>query len=76
MSVCCISHIIYMNNTKLICIASLIICTIMYSIEQFSGAGYLAKTLIKIILFVGVPLLLWKRSTTKRAYHYKLPIIL
>ncbi len=45
------------NKTKFIIITSIIVCVIMYIIEQILPIDYVGKTVAKIVLFVAVPIL-------------------
>lgn len=49
------------RKTSLLLVSAIIICAIMYSMEAIFEATYLVKFFIRIILFVGAPLIFfWK----------------
>jgi len=48
-------------KTKVLIISSLITCLLLFLVEQYTAISYLWKTLLKISLFVGIPVLVIKK---------------
>src|SRR6056297_2724422 len=58
----------------IILISAFTACTLMYIIEQYIGCSYLVKTIIKIIIFTGLPILSAKltgKGTIRQALGFK-----
>lgn len=56
-----------------IIISSLMICFVLYYIEQILQVDYITKTFIKVVLFTTVPLFyikICKKTTFKKAFRY------
>lgn len=59
---------------KYLLIASLIACVLLYYVEQVIEVNYLAKTFVKIMLFIIIPYIyirLYKKSTFESVFNFK-----